>query len=155
MEKKHYSKITVSELILKANVSRTTFYRYYIDIFDMYEKICTEFIEKFIKEALLDSLKSSVRYDLAFFENIQNNICSQNRYIILLCGENGDRRFFERVLEIAEKNLKFLNNTMGKEAVFRLKFVICAGVGSYVEASLKNEKLPLDVLEISKKILGI
>lgn len=155
LEKKHYSRITVSRLIKSADVSRTTFYRYYDDIFDMYDKICTEFIEKFIKTVLSDSLKTSGRYDFAFFEKLQNTLCSQNHYIMLLIGENGDRRFFERVIEIAGKSMNNLNKAMSNESVFRLKFVIYAGIGTYIESNIKNEKLPLDVLEISKKVLGI
>lgn len=40
IEKKPYNKIKVSELIEKAGVNRSTFYRYYSDIFDYYDRIC-------------------------------------------------------------------------------------------------------------------
>ena len=47
LEEKHFSLITVSELIRKAQVSRTTFYRHYVDIFDMYEKVGDHMLEAF------------------------------------------------------------------------------------------------------------
>lgn len=155
LEKKHYSKITVSELIEAAGVSRTTFYRHYTDIFDMYEKVCTLFIEKFIMTALVDSLKTNPKYDEKFFEKLCDTISCQQKYIFLLCGENGDRRFFERAFEIAEKSLRFLTFTMKPEEIFKLRFVIYAGVSCFVESIIKEEKFPIDVLEITKEILKI
>lgn len=41
IEKKPYSKIKVSELIEKAGVNRSTFYRYYSDIYDFFDRICS------------------------------------------------------------------------------------------------------------------
>lgn len=155
LEEKHYSKITVSELIENAGVSRTTFYRHYDDIFDMYEKVCTLFIEKFVATALIDSLKTNPKYDESFFDNLCKTISGQQKYIFLLSGENGDRRFFERVFEIAEKSLKFLNMAMKPEEVFKLMFVIYAGVGCYVDSMLNEKAFPIEVMEISKEILNI
>ena len=155
INEKHYSKIAVSELIEKAGVSRTTFYRHYEDIFDMYEKVCTRLIEKFIFTALVDALKFNPKYDDAFFNRLISTLTAQQKYILLLCGEHGDRRFFERVFEIAGKSLNFLNKTMRAEEVFKLKFVIYAGVGCYVDSVIREEELPVEVLDVSKEILSI
>lgn len=46
LEKKHLSEITVKELCEKAEVNRTTFYRNYLDIYDLYEKLEEELTEK-------------------------------------------------------------------------------------------------------------
>lgn len=40
IQKKPYPRIKVSELIEKAQVNRSTFYRYYCDIYDYYDRIC-------------------------------------------------------------------------------------------------------------------
>lgn len=42
------NKITVKALCDKANINRATFYRYYEDIYDLYEKIKDEFISAFL-----------------------------------------------------------------------------------------------------------
>lgn len=42
------NKITVKALCDKANINRATFYRYYEDIYDLYEKTKDEFISAFI-----------------------------------------------------------------------------------------------------------
>lgn len=46
LNEKEINKITVSELCTKADINRATFYRYYIDIYDLLEKIQEEFIEE-------------------------------------------------------------------------------------------------------------
>lgn len=38
MEKKEISKITVTELCNLADINRATFYKYYVDIYDLIEK---------------------------------------------------------------------------------------------------------------------
>ena len=40
LEEKPYGKISVTEFISRAGVSRTTFYRHYRDIYEMYDKVC-------------------------------------------------------------------------------------------------------------------
>ena len=47
LNEKEINKITVSELCTKADINRATFYRYYIDIYDLLEKIQEEFIEEY------------------------------------------------------------------------------------------------------------
>ena len=45
MKETHYSKVKVSDIIRIADVNRSTFYRNFEDIFDMYKKICNEYID--------------------------------------------------------------------------------------------------------------
>ena len=45
LEKKNISNISVKELCEMADINRGTFYRYYIDIYDLLKKIEDEFIE--------------------------------------------------------------------------------------------------------------
>ena len=53
LQSKDLNKITVSELCEKADINRATFYRYYIDIFDLLEKMEQELIDH-LKEMLPD-----------------------------------------------------------------------------------------------------
>ncbi len=46
LSEKDINKITVSELCLKADINRATFYRYYIDIYDLLENIENDFINE-------------------------------------------------------------------------------------------------------------
>lgn len=47
LEKKDITKVTVMELCKEADINRATFYRYYVDIFDLLEKMEEEFVVEF------------------------------------------------------------------------------------------------------------
>lgn len=46
MQEKPINKITVKEICETADVNRSTFYSYYLDIYDLYDKILKEFFKK-------------------------------------------------------------------------------------------------------------
>lgn len=60
MKEKPLNKISVTEICKRADVNRSTFYAYYMDIYDLHQKIIKEFFSlqknviKHIKEALLN-----------------------------------------------------------------------------------------------------
>lgn len=155
LEQKHYSKITVSELIEKAEVSRTTFYRHFVDIFDMYDKVCKLFIEEFVDSMFNESLKCMPNYKQEFFEHLLEILNSQEKYVFLLCGENGDKRFFKRGFDYIEKKLRFLSRAMKAQDLFKIKFIVYAGIISYIESVNKKEELPFEIVSISRKILNL
>ena len=45
LEEKELNKITVSEICRISDINRATFYRYYLDVFDLFDKIQDEFVE--------------------------------------------------------------------------------------------------------------
>lgn len=67
LEKKHLSEITVKELCEEADINRTTFYRNYLDIYDLYEQLEEELTEK----AFADGNIEEDRYKLlkVIYEN--------------------------------------------------------------------------------------
>ena len=54
LEEKDLKKITVSELCNNADINRATFYRYYLDIYDLYDKIQDEFVTE-LKNIIIDN----------------------------------------------------------------------------------------------------
>lgn len=54
LEKKNINKITVSEICKEADINRATFYRYYLDVYDLYDKVRDEFVVK-----LMGSIKTN------------------------------------------------------------------------------------------------
>ena len=46
LETKDIKKITVSEICEKADINRATFYRYYLDVYDLLDKIQEEFVNE-------------------------------------------------------------------------------------------------------------
>ena len=82
LENMHYSKITVSEVIARAGVSRTTFYRHYVDVFDMHKKVA-EKMGSVILDTCIKEIVQSKNEDECF-EKILNIFNSQEKYIICI-----------------------------------------------------------------------
>ena len=95
LEHKRYDKIKVSELIEAADVNRSTFYRYYGDIYDFYDRICsgglfytTSGLDKCAEEkSIEDGLNAfytviTERIDL--FSNILKSVCGKNGSVLFL-----------------------------------------------------------------------
>lgn len=158
LEEKHYSKITVSELIEKAGVSRTTFYRHYVDIFDMYDKVCEHMLLSFL-EKLLSKPAELVNCDVVeLFEEFCVMMKAQEKYIALLCGKNGGRKFFEHLIVIVNKQKDFLllsPDIFTKEDIFKLKFITFAGIGSYVKALIEERSTSEEILGMCRTVLMI
>lgn len=51
LKKKHISKISVSELCKKAQINRTTFYRYYQTPSDVLQEIALDYVKEFSGQA--------------------------------------------------------------------------------------------------------
>lgn len=149
LETTHYSKITVSDVINKAGVSRTTFYRHYIDIFDMHEKVADRFamciIDTCVKEVLVGGAD--------VYAKVMEAFTSQEKYILLISGENGSRYFFESVYESLLKFFTSHYSALPEELLFRLKFLTIAGIGIYVRDILENREHNSDIIDICKSIV--
>lgn len=55
LEEKHLSKITVKEICEKAEINRATFYRNYVDIYDLFEKLEAELTESAFADGNLET----------------------------------------------------------------------------------------------------
>ena len=62
LETKDISQITVKEICEIADVNRATFYRYYLDIYDLLEKIEEDLIEDLKNSSPLEDLSSHSVY---------------------------------------------------------------------------------------------
>lgn len=152
LETTHYSKITVADIIEKAGVSRTTFYRHYMDIFDMHEKVADRLssvlISTCIKKVLVEG------GDDAYLK-ITEVLCSQDKYIGLISGKNGSRYLFENIYSRVTKYIAPLIKVLPEETVFRLKFITIATIAMYVKDILEGREHNLEFIEICKKIVNL
>lgn len=92
-EKNDLGKVTVSELVKRADINRGTFYLHFDDIYSVAEEIQEE-----IQEALFDSLKADSTEELesyfkTVFEHLREN---ENNYKMLLKSE-GPKNFLDRL----------------------------------------------------------
>ena len=149
---KHYSRISVSDLIVEANVSRTTFYRHYADVYDMYEKICLEMVNKMLEDFLevfrQEGIVLTVLFDV-FCEKLE----SQRKYIQLLCGKNGDRKFFEIGINAALSHADSFYPYITESERFLIKFVVFSCAGGYVKALMDEVEFDKKHLELYRRML--
>ena len=93
---KELKDITVLELCKKANINRTTFYKYYTDIDGLINKI---------EDSLMNDLKKYIpdikrNYLISFTSKIIETIAERKEVYTRLLGENGDHTFLRRILRL-------------------------------------------------------
>jgi len=152
IEQMHYSKITVSDIISKAGVSRTTFYRHYADIFDMHKKVA-ERLGNAIMETCIEKVIES-KNEEECFDEILRIFNSQEKYIVFISGENGSRYFFESMFRKASCEFfpAFIHLT--EDQLFRLRFMTMSMVGVYVKDILEGREHNPQYITICKKLLN-
>ena len=113
-KKRSLSDITVKEICEEADVNRATFYRNYLDIFDLYEKI----EEDLSREALKDEEPGKNRYRI--FEIIYKNKAFYRDYFELRLSSgllrNTVKVLFEQLRELTKKRGTY------DEAQFEISF---------------------------------
>ena len=126
IKKKHWDKISVKEICTEANITRTTFYQYYTDIFDAMERIQTKHLTAL--DALsqdchltpvpvhITSLEDFVPYFTASanFFHVWYSYCSKYRldFLALCHPVNGDEYFRKRLKTLL---CHYINQTIDQD----------------------------------------
>lgn len=96
MKHKPVNDITVLELCKRANINRTTFYKYYKDIDDLLEITENNLIKDLGK--YIPEIKRN--YLLSFTNKIIEEINNYKEIYTVLLGENGDHSFLRKILSL-------------------------------------------------------
>lgn len=152
LENEHYSKITVSELIAKAGVSRTTFYRYYVDIFDMHKKVSEKMGAAIVRGCLEKVICAKSEQEC--FDSILKIFYSQEKYIVLLAGKNGSRYFFEGLYRKTTEEFFPSFTNLSEEQLFRLRFMTLSMIGTYVKDMIEGREHNPKFITVCKKVLN-
>ena len=99
LTKKRLKDITVLELCKKANINRTTFYKYYNAVEDLTLKIEEE-LTIHLKEEI-STIKRN--YLLSFTTKIIETIKKEKETYLPLLGENGDHTYLKRILHLVHE----------------------------------------------------
>ena len=141
---KDYEKITVKELIEKAEISKKTFYRYYSSMDNLFleiqDKITDEYIQKFSLFAFPKDLKNIINTFIDFSEIYGNAhdkiiIDSKNDYVLQKMINNIIKKTWEKSEFFKEKE-PYLRNII-------LSFVFSSILGSYKQWINDGRKIPL------------
>lgn len=101
LEKKELNKITVSEICLIADINRATFYRYYLDIFDLFDKIQEEFVEK-LKLSIENNENDYTVF--SFCKGLLEVLLEEKDLAKIIFNINKNLVFLDDILEIAYTN---------------------------------------------------
>ena len=97
LKEKPCKNISVSEIVKKCGINRSTFYRNYTDIFDLYDKTCDEVIEQTVNTQAKLPPEKSKRYIeslcKAYYEAATDNV----EKISVLYKGNGEVRFLYKI----------------------------------------------------------
>ncbi|MEA4986677.1 MAG: TetR/AcrR family transcriptional regulator [Anaerovorax sp.] len=151
--KKPIDKITIKQVTEKAQINRGTFYVYYMDIYDLLEKIEDEVIALFkerIETVILtllrgNKLDSDVLPEAFFRENPE--------MISLVFGERAEPRMINKIKEIAkgiathELQLNVEGDTLeAKKTRYILEYISAAQVGLVTAWFRNHMDMPMDFL---------
>lgn len=95
MEKKEISKITVTELCNLADINRATFYKYYVDIYDLIEKIELELYNDIKKSIDLIENNESIK---PFIDGMIKIIYENQNACKVLFGPYGNKEFIRKIV---------------------------------------------------------
>ncbi len=104
LEEKEVNKITVSEICKIADINRATFYRYYLDVYDLLEKIENEFIEELKQVPFL----TNNEYSLSSLATELLNIFLENKKLVtIIFRKNTDIYILNDILEGIHNKYKY------------------------------------------------
>ena len=96
IREKPLNKITVKEICDMAEINRATFYKYYLDVYDLLDKIEEQFLEELRK--ILSSRKNETAKDVLTLIMVSFK-AEQEKYEAIFSA-NGDASFPQKVIEM-------------------------------------------------------
>jgi AcrR family transcriptional regulator len=136
---KRFAAITVRDIAKRAMVNRSTFYRHYLDKYDLLNQYLERLQAQTAEAALLAEKASQTSPErvpaglLVLLGHVQENA---DFYRIML-GQNGDPVFTHRFRQLAEKRYRHLFSRLGAVATpnappieMKLSYISYAGVGA-------------------------
>lgn len=133
LEEKEITKITVLELCKKADINRATFYRYYLDIFDLLEKLEEEFVDE-----LRQSYKS--------FNTVHNQLYDYVFAILKGCYNN---KKFVKIIFKTKKNILFLDK------IFEDAYTQCEEKWKNTIPNISQEEIEYTTIFIFNGTIGV
>lgn len=130
LEEKEINKITVSEICKDADVNRATFYRYYLDVYDLLDSIEAEFVDN------LRLIFKEENYTVYSFALKVLNIFLENKQIL-------------KVIFKSRSNINFMQEFL------ETAYDKCQSKWKNIDSNLTEEQIELGTIYIFNGSLGI
>jgi len=104
LSEKDITKITVSEICQIADINRATFYRYYLDVYDLLEKIEENFSQELIEAYTTEVI---TEYTVSNFAKALLKVFIENKKLVkILFANKTTTNFLEEIREIVYQTCK-------------------------------------------------
>lgn len=152
LKEKEISKITVSEICKLSDINRATFYRYYLDVYDLLEKIEQDFILELVNATDTDKDTSVAVFTYDILEVFLNN----KELVKLIFNTKNSISSVDTILEIAynkceQRWRKDLRNDITIEDMEFASIFIFNGTLGIINYWIKND-FDKDIKEIAQKV---
>lgn len=133
--KQSIDKITVKDICNLAGYNRSTFYQYYIDIFDMLHQSENQLLDE-IYEFVIQLVEQANNLTASqVIQTIFELFAHNNKFISVLFGSHGDKEFTHKVIEnLKPLWIKYFFNTVNKtpaEVDLLIEFYISGIISMY------------------------
>lgn len=142
-------KIRVNELCQTAQINKSTFYRHYLDIFDLSETLERELLEKVTSNfSAADTLYSDPEL---FVTGLRRAVQPYQEEIFLL--------YDGRILTFADQmeewlTLIYLNEDSAEEEKITLSFLIGGAIHSFLSPKFQNEDTAKTIVRLLKNMMS-
>ena len=108
VKEKSFTKITVKDITEKARINRSTFYKYYLDKYDLKEKTINNFLTDYKNEFSLDyieSINNSITLNIDELEKLMLYFQIKEEMIMVLWDQNMEDCVLSKMQEILEEKV--------------------------------------------------
>ena len=140
--------ITIQEITEKAGYHRSTFYEYFVDIYDVLGQV-EESLLAYLKEEVVKGLAGEQNED--FVRRLADLYDSKGQYLSVLLGENGDPHFARKLQAVMRPVLMEIFNMPENDihTIYILEFGLSACLSTITYWYKSNKDLP------SKELVGL
>ena len=118
LNEKDISKITVTDIVERANISRGTFYAHYLDVYDLYSAIQSNIVEainEMIDELGMENIildpTEAISFGISFLEK------NKNYYKLFLTSSHGEKLIKRIITLTEEKFIHIIETTLPPEDI--------------------------------------
>ena len=133
--------ITIKDITTKAGYNRSTFYEYFVDIYDVLNQLEDSLLGD-LKEKVLDSLEDGLNQDV--IQKLADMYESKGEYLGILLGESGDPNFAKKIKTVLRSALMNVfglpENDMRASYIF--EFGMSGIIGTITHWYHSNKSLP-------------
>ncbi|GKU24445.1 TetR/AcrR family transcriptional regulator [Clostridium folliculivorans] len=157
-EKNSIDKITVKDICSLAGYDRSTFYRYYADVYDILHELENQILDE-VDEFVVHLVEQANNFDASqALQAILGTFARLNKYIIVLLGPHGDTEFIRKIVE----NLKPIwikyffrtNQYTAAEVDFLMEYYISGLISMYQKWFCDNNGVSIErIIQLSYQTL--